>query len=210
MRFLSIRAQWPFQNSFKPKILPHINQLQIKVFMKKGKLFMSLLVAVFLVSAAANAQSVKGNNYLNAGIGLGTYGFSGTGGLPITASFEHGFSDKISAGVFFGTIQRKYADDWKYKYTVIGVRGSYHFNELLNVSNEKLDVYGGVSLSRRGYTLKYEWSDGEHTEKEKVTAGDMVFGIHAAARYMFSNNIGGYAEVGYGISPLQLGLAFKF
>jgi hypothetical protein len=83
--------------------------------MKKGKLFMSLLVAVFLVSAAANAQSVKGNNYLNAGIGLGTYGFSGTGGIPITASFEHGFTDKISAGVFFGTIQRIYASDWKYK-----------------------------------------------------------------------------------------------
>ena len=171
---------------------------------------MSLLVAAFLVSTAANAQSVKGTNYVNAGIGLGTYGFSGTGGLPITASFEHGFTDKISAGVFFGAIQRKYADDWKYKYTVIGVRGSYHFNEILNVSNEKLDVYGGASLSRRGYTLKYEWNDGDHTQTEKATASDVVFGIHAAARYMFSNNIGGYAEVGYGISPLQLGVTFKF
>lgn len=178
--------------------------------MKKTKLFMSMLVAAILLSAAANAQSVKGNNYLNAGIGLGTYGFSGTGGLPVTASFEHGFSDKVSAGVFFGAIQRKYADDWKYKYTVIGIRGSYHFNELLNVASEKLDVYGGVSLSRRGYTLKYEWSDGEHTATEKAKASDVVFGIHAAARYMFSSSVGGYAEVGYGISPLQVGITFKF
>lgn len=171
---------------------------------------MTLFVAASLLSVTANAQSVKGNNYVNAGVGLGTYGFSGTGGLPITASFEHGFTDKISAGIFFGSIQRKYTNDYKYKYTIVGVRGSYHFNELLNVSGDKLDVYGGVSLSRRGYTLKYEWNDGDHTQTEKLKANDVVFGIHAAARYMFSQNVGGFAEVGYGISPLQVGVSFKF
>ena len=178
--------------------------------MKKAKLFMSMLVVASLFSVATKAQSVKGNNYLNAGIGIGTYGFSGTGGVPVTASYEHGFSDKISAGAFVGIIQRKYTDDFKYKYTVIGIRGSYHFNELLNVANEKLDVYGGVSLSRRGYTLKYDWNDGEHTYTEKAKASDVVFGIHAGGRYQFSSNVGVFAELGYGISPLQLGVTFKF
>lgn len=171
--------------------------------MKKNKLFVvSILIAAVLFTSRVHAQDVKGKNFVNAGIGLGTYGFAGTGGLPITASFEHGFSDKISAGLYAGIISRKYYDNWKYKYTVIGARGSYHFNEVLNVSNPKLDVYGGISLYYRGYTVKYE--------TEKASAGEIDFGLHVAARYMFSNNIGGYAELGYGISPLQLGVSFKF
>jgi hypothetical protein len=38
----------------------------------------------------------------------------------------------------------------------------------------------------------------------------VLFGIHAGSRYMFPDNIGGYAELGYGISILKLGLAVKF
>ena len=157
--------------------------------MKKNKLFVAaLLFASLFFVTNSNAQDVKGKNFVNAGIGLGTYGFAGTGGLPVTASFEHGFTDKISAGLYGGIIQRKYVDNFKYKYSVFGVRGSYHFNEVLNVSNPKLDVYGGLSLYYRGYSLKYDLSgDGGGTEK-----------------------VGGYAELGYGISPLQLGVSLKF
>jgi len=173
--------------------------------MKKGKLILSIL----LLTAAAtsvNAQSVKGKNFVNAGIGLGTYGLYGTGGLPITASYEHGFTDDISAGVYVGFVGRKYANDWKYRYKVFGVRGSYHFNDLLNVTEPKLDVYGGASILYRSYTLKYE-AEGQ---KYKSTDGDVTIGIHAAARYMFAENVGAYAEVGYGLSPLQLGVTFVF
>src|SRR6476620_8281441 len=80
-------------------------------------------------SKGADFQNVKGINLLNAGIGLGSYGLSGTGGLPLTASFEHGFSKNISAGASLGFIQKKYFDSWKYTYLLFGARGSYHFNE---------------------------------------------------------------------------------
>jgi hypothetical protein len=175
--------------------------------MKKGKMILSMIftVSVF-ATCAVNAQSVKGKNYVNAGIGIGTYGLHGTGGLPITASYEYGFTDQISAGLYVGYIGRKYADDWKYRYKIIGVRGSYHFNELLNITESKLDVYGGIAVFHRGFTLKYEAAG----EKYKATDGDINVGIHAAARYMFANNIGAYAEVGYGVSPLQLGVSFVF
>src|SRR5687768_15643847 len=92
-----------------------------------------LLFAQNKVSAQnTDFTNVKGTNFLNAGIGLGAYGLYGTGGLPITASFEHGVTDKISAGINVGYIQRKYWHDWKYRYFIFGVRGSYHFNEILN------------------------------------------------------------------------------
>ncbi len=177
--------------------------------MKKLHLFTAALFSVAMMFAASvQAQDVKGKNFLNAGIGIGTFGFSGTGGLPITASFEHGFSDKISAGGYVGLVQRKFLTNYKYSYYVIGARGSYHFNELLNIENEKLDVYGGASLYYRGYKLKYD--DDEYNELYKASGGTVGLALHAAARYMFSPNVGGYAELGYGISPLQLGVSFKF
>lgn len=175
--------------------------------MKKSKLVIAaLLLASVCTSSVVNAQSVKGKNFVNLGIGIGTYGFSGTGGLPVTASYEHGFTDKISGGIYLGLVQRKYYDDLKYNYKVIGVRGSYHFNELLKVTEPKLDVYGGASIYYRGYTLKYEGIDG----KEKLTDNSIGIGIHAAARYMFAEKFGAYAELGYGVSPLQIGVTAVF
>jgi hypothetical protein len=178
--------------------------------MKKiNLLMMTLVIAAFFISATGKAQEVKGKNFVNAGIGIGTYGFVGTGGLPITASFEHGFTDKISAGLTGGLVQRSYYSDWKYKYFVIGARGSYHFNEVLNVTNPKLDVYGGISLFYRGWSVKYKGND-LPGGTQKSSAGEVDFALHAAARYMFSEKVGGYAELGYGISPLQIGVSFKF
>ena len=179
--------------------------------MKKIGLLTAAVVMAVLGTSSANAQStqtVKGTNYLNAGIGLRTFGLSGTGGLPITASFEHGFTDKISAGGYVGFVQRKFAHDWKYTYFVIGARGSYHFSELLNIQNEKLDVYGGASLYYRGYKLKY--GDDEISELYDTNGGTVGLALHAAARYMFKDNLGAYAELGYGVSPLQLGVTLKF
>jgi hypothetical protein len=176
--------------------------------MKKIKLIMMAFLATTLVALNADAQSVKGTRFLNAGIGLGTFGFSGTGGLPITASFEHGFTDKISAGATVAFVKRKFLSDYHYSYYIVGARGSYHLSEALKVENEKVDLYGGASLFYRGYKVKYKGSIDEGNYK--ASAGGLDFALHAGARYMFSDNIGGYAELGYGISPLQLGVTLKF
>lgn len=176
--------------------------------MKKTRLWVLSLAAMVFVTASANAQDVKGKNYLNAGIGIGTFGFYGDGGLPITASLEHGFTDKISAGATVGYARTRFYTDYHYTYYLAGVRGSYHFNELLNVADEKLDVYGGASLLYRGYKANYKNFNG--SDDYKASGGGVVIAIHAGARYMFAGNIGGYAELGYGISPLQVGVSVTF
>jgi len=107
-----------------------------------------------------------------------------------------------------GFVKRNFAYDWKYTYFVIGARGSYHFNELLNVENEKLDVYGGASIYYRGYKLKYDHN--ELSDYYDASGGTVGLALHAAARYMFKENLGAYAELGYGVSPLQLGVTLKF
>lgn len=177
--------------------------------MKKVQLIALFAVLAFVAGVnRSSAQSVKGKNFVNAGIGIGSFGFSGTGGLPVTVSFEHGFTDKISGGGFFGIIKRKFLEDYTYSYVVAGARASYHFNEELNVKNPKLDLYGGASLYYRGYKLKA--GDGELDTYFKASGGNVGIGIHAAARYLFTEKVGGYAELGYGVSPLQLGVTLIF
>lgn len=178
--------------------------------MKKVILFTAAFVALLMLSASSlHAQDVKGKNFVNAGIGIGSFGFSGTGGLPITLSYERGITDKISGGLYLGSIQRKWYDDLKYKYKVIGLRASYHFNELLQLDVPNLDVYGGASIYYRGYVLKYD-AGSELGGKQKLKSSAVGISLHAAARYMFTSNIGGFAELGYGISPIQFGAAFVF
>jgi hypothetical protein len=198
-----------------PIVLQQIFKTTIKTkIMKRNLLFAAALVlSLFANNVFAQKSSgftdVSGTNFLNAGIGLGSYGLSGTGGLPLTASFEHGFSKNISAGVEAGLIQRKFAIDWKYTYLVFGARGSYHLNEALKIASPQLDVYGGAGLFYRHFKVKYN----DHTEDEfdfKSSGGDVVFELHAGARYMFSEKVGAYAELGYGISPLKLGVSLKF
>lgn len=178
--------------------------------MKKSKLIISALaIAAVLISGSLSAQGIKGTNYANIGVGIGTYGFNGTGGLPIVATIEHAFSDKISAGLYGGFIKRKFEDQVSYSYKVFGVKGAYHFNELLNVVNPKVDLYGGTAIYYRSYTLKYkDYENPEYTSKS--TGGALGIGIFAGGRYLFAGNVGVFAEVGYGISPLQVGLAIKF
>ena len=165
------------------------------------------MLAISLSAVSAKAQDVKDRNFLNAGIGLGTFGLHGKGGLPIAISYERGFTDKISGGIYLSMVQRKYIDDFKYKYKVIGLRASYHFNELLKVTEDKLDVYGGASLYHRSFVLTYEDFNGG---KIKSKSGVVGIGIHAGGRYMVAQKLGVFAEVGYGISPLQLGATLSF
>jgi len=185
------------------------------------KLF--LLLLIFLSAATLNAQvkkkpvkpapknhlpktdgfSVMNKNFLDPGIGLGTY----YKGLPFGVSYEHGFTDEISAGPFLN--YSSYSDNGLYNYSLhllyVGVRGSYHLAKLLNVSNPKFDPYAGVSLGY--YSASYDYAG----DPLPGAYGSTVFlGVHAGARYMFSDHIGGFAEVGYGVAALQVGVSFKF
>ena len=176
--------------------------------MRKTRLFVLSLAALVLMSAGAHAQDVKGKTFFNAGVGIGTFGLNGSGGVPVVVSVEHGFTNAISAGVVAGFVNTKIRQDYRYGYYLVGAKGSYHFNELLKLNNEQLDVYGGLSLYYLGYRATYKGFDG--TTEYKATGGGVDFGIHAGARYMFAGNVGAFAELGYGLSPLQLGLSITF
>jgi hypothetical protein len=175
--------------------------------MKKYVLFF-VIGLVTLLTQTANAQYEKGDNLLNLGIGVNSYY---SGGIPFSASFEHGITDEISVGAGLDYLNYSYrAGGYKYGFSAlyIGGRGSYHFNKLFNLAVEELDLYGGASLGFRSFS----WKDGYNNSTLGNTYGNGVyFGIHIGARYYFKPSIGAFAEVGAGgSSNAKLGVAFKF
>jgi hypothetical protein len=155
--------------------------------------------------ASGQGRYGKGDVLLDAGIGLGYYY---AGGVPLLLSAEFAVNDVFSVGPYLGYTSYNYGFvGYKYRYTFfdIGVRGSYHFNELFEINNEKVDVYGGAFL---GFLVS-RYSGDTFSGYDNPYGGGLRLGIHAGARYFFSEKVAGYAELGYGIAPLSLGLTFK-
>ncbi|MFT7234008.1 MAG: hypothetical protein ACI8TA_003237, partial [Cyclobacteriaceae bacterium] len=116
----------------------------------------------------------------------------------------YGIKDNISVGGFLGYTASDIAIvDWKYSYTIIGLRGSYHL-DLLN--NEKIDTYGGAMLGY--YLLNVDYGNTGFTTGG--AAGAVAYTIYVGGRYAFTDNVGAFAELGYGIAFLQLGANLKF
>ncbi|NHA03523.1 hypothetical protein G7092_06950 [Mucilaginibacter sp. HC2] len=153
-----------------------------------------------------NSFQVKGANLLNAGIGVGTYYV----GLPFGVSFEHGFSKDISGGIFVDYSSHNYGSYYggnsKLNIVYAGVRASYHLGEVFKVTNNKFDPYAGASLGYHHISWTYDGSNSVATPYDN----SIFFGVHAGARYLFSDHVGAFAEVGYGVAALKLGATFKF
>lgn len=166
-----------------------------------------MILTLVAISEIALAQHSAGDMNLNVGIGLGNTLVAGTQSVPpIGASFEYGIKDEISIGGFLGYTASdipSFGGDWKYSYTIIGVRGSYHYDFL---GNEKLDTYGGAMLGY--YLLNVDYGNTGFTTGG--AAGAVAYTLYVGGRYAFTDNIGAFAELGYGIAFLQLGANLKF
>lgn len=163
-----------------------------------------LMTVIFITGVSISvsfAQTYnKGDNLLNVGIGVG-----GGFGTPIGLSFEHGFSDKISGGAYVAYASEKQNfgfGEFKYTYILTAARASYHFD----FGVEKLDPYIGAIL---GYNIaSAKWSGAGAVPPS--SAGGVIYGGHAGARYYLTDKIGLFAEAGYGVGSLNAGLTFKF
>jgi opacity protein-like surface antigen len=188
--------------------------------------------AIFASFNTAQAQVFEqGSNHLNAGYGIGLgygrilkaydvydgYKFSGFG--PAILSFERGVTDNIGIGasISYSTygaswVQKSYLSsyDYSYRWTTFSIlaRGAYHFR----ISNDKFDPYVGLGLGFMKFGYKWTSSDPNFNETTNSVSLGSPFGyqIFAGARYMFTDNIGAYAEIGFGLSVANFGLTFKF
>ncbi|MBU1821603.1 MAG: hypothetical protein KKG00_08855 [Bacteroidetes bacterium] len=167
-------------------------------------LFNSFLLIALLAFSAQNvlAQSYQqGDKLLNVGIGVGTYG---VGGIGFGGSFEYGIHEAISVGALAGYSGKSYFGT-RWSVLTIGARGSYHFNELLNLDNDMIDLYAGLGLGYRNVTWNYSGIG-----RNDSWGGGITFLGHIGGKYYFQPNMAAFAELGSGFGTLQAGLAFKF
>ena len=162
-----------------------------------------ILLAIFVAAAAQAQPFQKGTTTANVGVGLGT----ALGGLG-KARPAVGGPGIISLGGYVGNTGYKYSSGnytYKWNYIVVGARGAYHYNGFTTVPN--LDVYGGAML---GYNIVKYSSDGDDMAMVNNYGSGMGLSGFLGSRWFFSDKIGAYAELGYGVSVLNVGLTFKF
>lgn len=158
----------------------------------------------------------KGDKAFNLGIGVGSNLFSGTYYIPMlppfSASIETGIKDHIlekgvlAAGVFgaFSSYKFRYSNNgWKTSEVIIGARGSFHYPFV-----DKLDTYTGLMA---GYGIITNEFFGTYTEDDYTGSPDgFRWAWFAGARYYFLETVAAFAEIGYGVSYLNAGIAFRF
>lgn len=148
----------------------------------------SILILVFsiITVAVVNSQSPlgKGNQQLNAGIGLSGWG------IPLYVGLDFGIHKDISLGIE-GSF-RSYNENYQgYKYTssIVGMsfNGNYHFNTILEIPSE-WDLYAGLNL---GY---FFWATS--SEYPGTAYSGLGLGAQIGGRYFFRRNLGLNLELG--------------
>ncbi len=177
------------------------------------------ILFLFIVTATSYGQQfVQGTNVISAGVGLGSSfgGFTYGSQTPaLSVNFERGVWDVggpgvISLGGYAGAKSFKYSGSGyseKWGYTIIGVRSAYHYNGL---HSDNFDLYGGVMLSYNIVSYSYKDLNGNSTFTGGNYGSAAGFTLYVGGRYFFSPNVAAFAELGYGVSYLTLGVSFKF
>lgn len=182
------------------------------------------LVIVFASGALMSMQAQnlfsKGEKIANLGIGVGSY-YGGDGYSssipPLSASYEQCILDGLldgKASIGVGGYMAYTANKWettyanstygyKYSYVILGARGVFHYQFI-----DKLDTYTGLMLGYNAVSSKYFGSSGSHAT-EASTGSGIGYSAFVGARYHFSDKFGAFAEIGYGISALELGISIR-
>ncbi len=194
--------------------------------MKKALLI--FVIAVCFGSLTAQAGSFKtmasgndvepafraGDKVINLGLGLGNVLYIGryykTRIPPVSMSVEYGFIDDfliedltLGLGAYLGASANRYeflGSGWNYFNVIVGARGAAHYTVI-----DKLDTYAGLMF---GIRMNFSNSFGYSNTETKISPG-LAYAAFVGGRYYFSNNLALFGELGYGISFINAGLAFR-
>lgn len=186
--------------------------------MKQTFIFCTTVIFLFFCTQSSKAQFKtfgQGQIDLRAGVGFfstinSLFSQSGVSGVakskwttpPLSLSLDYGITEEISVGLYTGlarsTIYVYGNEAEKDKFTLIGVRGLYHLQSI-----PKVDAYAGgmlgVLLIR---TTQPSPSGGTYTGKASAVGYQVIVG----AKYKATRYVGAYAELGYGVAIVNLGL----
>jgi len=186
----------------------------------KTKIFTSLILLV-LVTTRLSAQDTaveKYGNTLNAGVGLGYYGYLNSVAPALHANYEFDVAKNFTLAPFITvyTYQNYYYwgdpnnpfRNYSYRQTVIpvGVKGSYYFDRLLK-ANPKWDFYLAGSL---GFAFRQtRWENGYYgsTVIDNGASG-LYLDVHIGTEYHLNSKLGLFLDLSSGLSTFGLSVHF--
>ena len=185
--------------------------------------FLTLVICIFAVVHTSAQEPVfrKSDNVVSLGVGIGGTLYSGlvyTGNSinrtpTISLGFEHCiidnlFDDKSAIGVggAFGYASAQYNyGGWGWKSTdfMIGVRGAFHYALV-----DKLDTYAGIVM---GYNINnWKWTGAGWTNSSTTGSSGLTSAVFVGGRYYVADVLAVFAEIGYGYTIVNAGIALKF
>ncbi|MCA0446753.1 MAG: outer membrane beta-barrel protein [Bacteroidetes bacterium] len=165
------------------------------------------IALILMVASASQAQLFKkGDIVVGGGVGFAT--FTGDG-MPVYATVDYGYNDEVGLGAFVAYYG--YEEDvafwggkWKYTNIIIAAQGTYH-KDYFKIDN--LDTYATLIL---GYNkASVEWDGANNFGLGSPSAGGVIYAFGVGARYYFMPNLAADVRLGYGISAVQAGIAYK-
>lgn len=205
--------------------------------MKKFYLVLVLVGLASTINFSAKAQAFEpGKSYFSAGYGFGNfiqavfnsyetyddYSFKSLG--PIFGKYEYAVNEQLGIGVVFAyaSANVSYTDknylvtsspvvyyeeqiDWS-TYSVL-LRLNWHFNSM----GDRIDPYLGFGAGYRGANWKYSDNDPNYDNNVSMK-GFMPLGMEftAGLRFMVTDFLGIYTEVGFAKAVAQVGIVTKF
>lgn len=182
-----------------------------------------LICSILYSSNVFSQQLEKGDHVLSPSFGVGgiypVFGSVNTQTPLFGLSYEYGAFDRLGPGSvgiggFLGYKAYKRIEQIdgnsyfeKLHYMVLGVKGSYHYNPFKKVKG--LDPYAGLMLSlnvpdyANNYTDKYKYLGSKYR-------GYLAGTVYVGAHFFFTENMGAFAEAGFGTAFFSLGMNFKF
>jgi len=180
--------------------------------MKKMLFAVMLVMTVSSLSLAQRVLINNGDQYIGAKLALGSVAGASVGFI---GSYEMGLQENIGVGATLG--YSGYSEDittgfydgnWSYTNILIMANGNYHIDLL---KNEKLDTWGAVNLGYNVASVSWEFTKNTFNSPAPATisAGGVVFGLSANARYMLSDKLFATASLGFGLGILNIGIDYK-
>ncbi len=192
---------------------------------KYSFLFITFFV-VFTSRVFSQGIFVEGGNLINFGAGYGNLYYSGYGGADnnyrttpaLTISIDHGFKKlpqiqgTIGLGGLIGFVGSSAGytydngDFYKHGWNdfIIAGRAAYHAGFL---NTDKFDLYGGLMLGLR--IESYDFASNYLPNPNTYGGVFLTGGVFVGGVYYLVNNLGAFAELGYDISYVKVGLSLK-
>lgn len=162
--------------------------------MKRILIVFAVILGGVIATQEAKAQNVveQGVNIVNVGVGFLDNDF------PLSVGYDYGLTGEAfghpDAAWTLGGLAGAIISDGNSGF-FIGPRVGLHYHFV-----PQLDTYFSLMI---GF-------ESRHHKNENKTKSDLSWGTHIGARYLFSQNMGAFVELGAGYSFATVGLTFRF